>query len=80
MELTGIGVSPGIAVGPALIVEREERARLPRCAGRPEAVEREVERLTARGGGVAAAAPGHQGAAVAARWACPTPTSSTPTS
>src|SRR6185369_5340573 len=44
MELKGIGVSPGIAIGPALIVEREEtpvfRLRLP-----PEAVEAEVLRL-----------------------------------
>jgi phosphoenolpyruvate-protein phosphotransferase (PTS system enzyme I) len=45
MELKGIGVSPGIAVGEALIVEREAvpvfRLPLP-----PEAVEPEVERLT----------------------------------
>ena len=45
MELKGIGVSPGIAVGEALIVEREAvpvfRLPLPR-----EAVEPEVERVT----------------------------------
>jgi phosphoenolpyruvate-protein phosphotransferase (PTS system enzyme I) len=45
MRLEGIGVSPGVAVGPALIVERESvpvfRLLLP-----PEAVESEVERLT----------------------------------
>lgn len=44
MQLTGIGVSPGIAVGPALIVEREDlpvvRLRLA-----PDAVEAEAERF-----------------------------------
>ncbi len=44
MQLTGIGVSPGIAVGPALIVEREEipvvRLRLA-----PDTVEAEAERF-----------------------------------
>jgi phosphotransferase system enzyme I (PtsI) len=45
MELKGIGVSAGIAVGEALIVEREAVPvfRLPLS---PEAVEPEVERLT----------------------------------
>ena len=45
MRLEGIGVSPGIAVGPALVVEREAaavfRLRLP-----DDAVEAEVQRLT----------------------------------
>jgi phosphotransferase system enzyme I (PtsI) len=44
VQLTGIGVSPGIAVGPALIVEREEipvvRLRLA-----PDTVEAEAERF-----------------------------------
>ena len=44
MQLTGIGVSPGIAVGPVLIVEREEipvvRLRLA-----PDTVEAEAERF-----------------------------------
>jgi phosphotransferase system enzyme I (PtsI) len=45
MELKGIGVSPGVAVGPALVVEREA---LPvfRILLAPEAVEGEVQRLT----------------------------------
>ena len=45
MELRGIGVSPGVAVGQALVVEREAvpvfRLLLP-----PDAVEGEVQRLT----------------------------------
>jgi phosphotransferase system enzyme I (PtsI) len=46
VELLGTGVSPGIAVGPALVVDRE---RLPvfRLVVPAEQVEREVERLTA---------------------------------
>ena len=45
MKLEGIGVSPGIAVGPALIVEREA-VPVFRLLVPPEAVGGEVERLT----------------------------------
>jgi phosphotransferase system enzyme I (PtsI) len=45
MELKGTGVSPGIAVGQALIVERDA-APVFRLILAPEEVEREVERLT----------------------------------
>jgi phosphotransferase system enzyme I (PtsI) len=45
MKLDGIGVSPGIAVGPALVVEREAvpvfRLLMP-----PEAIDCEIQRLT----------------------------------
>lgn len=45
MELKGIGVSPGVAVGPALVVEREA-VPVFRLLLAPEAVEAEVQRLT----------------------------------
>jgi phosphotransferase system enzyme I (PtsI) len=45
MELKGTGVSPGIAAGPALIVERE-RVPVFRLLLRPEEVETQVQRLT----------------------------------
>ena len=44
MQLTGIGVSPGIAVGPALIVEREE-VPVVRLRLAPDAVEAETDRF-----------------------------------
>jgi phosphoenolpyruvate-protein phosphotransferase (PTS system enzyme I) len=44
MQLTGIGVSPGIAVGPALIVERED-VPVVRLRLAPEAVEGEADRF-----------------------------------
>ncbi|MCM2254311.1 MAG: phosphoenolpyruvate--protein phosphotransferase [Vicinamibacteria bacterium] len=44
MELTGNGVSPGIAVGQALVMERE-RVPVFRLLLAPDAVEREVQRL-----------------------------------
>src|SRR5437870_1825484 len=45
MELKGIGVSPGVAVGPALVVEREA-VPVFRLLLAPEAVEGEVQRLS----------------------------------
>ena len=45
MRLEGIGVSPGIAVGPALVVEREAAAVF-RLLLPDDAVEAEVQRLT----------------------------------
>ncbi|PYQ23193.1 MAG: phosphoenolpyruvate--protein phosphotransferase [Acidobacteria bacterium] len=45
MELKGIGVSPGVAMGQALVVEREAVAVF-RLLLAPEAVEVEVQRLT----------------------------------
>src|SRR5258708_13170884 len=45
MELKGTGVSPGIAVGQALIVERDA-APVFRLILAPEEVEPEIERLT----------------------------------
>ncbi len=44
MQLTGIGVSPGIAVGPALIVERED-VPVVRLRLGPDAVPAEVDRF-----------------------------------
>jgi phosphoenolpyruvate-protein phosphotransferase (PTS system enzyme I) len=46
MELKGTGVSPGIAMGPALVVERDA-APIFRLSLAPEAVEAEVARLDA---------------------------------
>jgi phosphoenolpyruvate-protein phosphotransferase (PTS system enzyme I) len=45
MKLDGIGVSPGIAVGPALVVEREA-VPVFRLLVPPEAIECEIQRLT----------------------------------
>lgn len=45
MKLEGIGVSPGIAVGPALVVEREV-VPVFRLLVPPEAVDCEIQRLT----------------------------------
>ena len=45
MELRGTGVSPGIAVGQALILD-QERAPAFRLVVPPDQVEREVKRLT----------------------------------
>ena len=45
MRLEGIGVSPGLAVGPALVVEREA-VPIFRLLVPPEAVDCEVKRLT----------------------------------
>jgi phosphoenolpyruvate-protein phosphotransferase (PTS system enzyme I) len=45
MELRGTGVSPGIAVGQALILDRE-RASIFRLVLSPESIEPEVQRLT----------------------------------
>ena len=45
MKLEGIGVSPGLAVGPALVVEREA-VPVFRLLVPPEAVDCEVKRLT----------------------------------
>ncbi|HVD77312.1 MAG TPA: phosphoenolpyruvate-utilizing N-terminal domain-containing protein, partial [Vicinamibacteria bacterium] len=45
MDLKGIGVSPGVAVGPALVVEREA-VPVFRLLLAPEAVEGEVQRLS----------------------------------
>ncbi|HEV7500645.1 MAG TPA: phosphoenolpyruvate-utilizing N-terminal domain-containing protein, partial [Vicinamibacteria bacterium] len=45
MRLEGIGVSPGVAVGPALVVERET-VPVFRLLVPPEALDNEVERLT----------------------------------
>ena len=45
MKLEGIGVSPGVAVGPALVVERES-VPVFRLLVPPEAVECEIQRLT----------------------------------
>ena len=59
---TGIGVSPGIAVGPGARRRARGRARLPAARSPPEAVEAEVERLARAVGRLAPAAPGHQGA------------------
>jgi phosphotransferase system enzyme I (PtsI) len=43
-DLRGLGVSPGIAVGPALVVEKED-LRVIRLHLRPEAIEPELARL-----------------------------------
>ena len=45
MELRGTGVSPGIAVGQALVLERERGARLPPAGARRTRWSAEVERL-----------------------------------
>jgi phosphoenolpyruvate-protein phosphotransferase (PTS system enzyme I) len=45
MEIRGTGVSPGIAVGQALVLDRE-RASIFRLVLAPEAIEPEVQRLT----------------------------------
>jgi phosphoenolpyruvate-protein phosphotransferase (PTS system enzyme I) len=45
MKLEGIGVSPGVAVGPALIVEREA-VPVFRLLVPPEAMDCEIQRLT----------------------------------
>jgi phosphotransferase system enzyme I (PtsI) len=45
MKLDGIGVSPGIAVGPALVVEREA-VPVFRLLVPPEAIDCEIQRLT----------------------------------
>ena len=45
MELRGSGVSPGVAVGPALVMERES-VTVFRLLLQPEQVEGEVQRLT----------------------------------
>jgi len=42
--LTGIAVSPGIAIGPVLVLD-SKRLRLPRREIAPEDVEREIHRL-----------------------------------
>ena len=49
MELKGIGVSPGVAVGPALVVEREA-VPVFRLLLAPEAVEIGLELRTICGG------------------------------
>ena len=43
-EIRGIGVSPGVAIGPAVVVLRESRP-LVRLRLAPEAVEAETERF-----------------------------------
>ncbi len=45
MRLDGIGVSPGLAVGPVLVVEREA-VPVFRLLVPPEAVECEIQRFT----------------------------------
>ena len=76
--MRGLGVSPGIAVGHALVVERRA-VPVFRLLVPPEAVEGRGRAPAARGGAVARAARGHPGARARGRSGVPTATSSTPT-
>ena len=44
LELHGIPVSPGVAIGPALVLNREGY-RIPNCQVAPEDVDKEIARL-----------------------------------
>ena len=76
MRMTGLGVSPGIGIGKALVLHAR-RPAICASGSRERRVERELERLDAARAPVARPDPADQGAHRRSRPAPSTPTSST---